>query len=115
VSKRIVDKLPELQPAITTVAEIVRPKIAQSSKSMNRLKRAIEALPKQSVFEALRLQFSKIERLHKQTASLVHGISSTYSPAEMMQVRAEIYVLTENLKLLVEAVEQAMTNVEMQI
>jgi hypothetical protein len=92
--------------------EIFRPEIAKSDDSINRLKQKIHALPKGSAFEPLRQRFSNIEGLYKETGKLVQGIDSTYSPAEMMQVQIQMYRLTENLELLVKAVEQTNTGVK---
>src|SRR5262249_13528590 len=86
--------------------------LANANDGVARLRRKVEALPKESVFEPLRLRFSSVEAMIKQTGRLVQGINSNYTPAEMMKVQLQMYQLTENLELLVKAVEQTNTGVK---
>jgi len=92
--------------------EIYRPEISKIREGVERVRQKVEALPKQSAFEPLRLRFNNVESMFKQAGSLVQGINSTYSPAEMMKVQIQMYQLTENLELLVKAVEQTNTGVK---
>jgi len=92
--------------------EIFNRDLAKANEGVAQLRRKVEALPKASVFEPLRLRFSNVEAMIKQTGPLVRGINSSYSPAEMMKVQVQMYQLSENLELLVKAVEETNTGMK---
>jgi len=87
-------------------------KVNTSSEDIQRLRSKVEALPRNSAFEPLRQRFDNVEAMFKRTDTLVRGIDSSYSPAEMMKVQVQMYQFTENLELLVKAVEQTSSGVK---
>src|SRR5262249_54155813 len=78
--------------------EAFQPRMQKNAEEIQKLRSKVEALPKTSTFEPLRQRFDNVEAMFKRTDSLVKGIDSTYSPAEMMKVQVQMYQFTENLE-----------------